>query len=54
MEELKNYLEERKKFLQQVADADQSEDSLTTLGQIHEIKVTLMWIDEHTGKDNND
>lgn len=47
MQDLKNYLEERRKFLQEVANADESEDSLSTLGQIHEIKNILLWIEEH-------
>lgn len=47
MQDLKTYLEERRKFLQEVANADESEDSLSTLGQIHEIKNILLWIEEH-------
>lgn len=47
MQDLKNYLIERKKFLLEVANADESEDSLSTLGQIHEIKSILLWIEEH-------
>ena len=47
MQDLKNYLNERRKFLQEVANADASEDSLSVCGQIHEIKVILNWIEEH-------
>lgn len=51
MQDLKNYLNERRKFLQEVADADPSEDSLSVCGQLHEIKVILNWIDEHENAD---
>lgn len=51
MQDLKNYLNERRKFLQEVADADPSEDSLSVCGQIHEIKVILNWIEEHENAD---
>lgn len=54
MQDLKDYLNERRKFLQEVADADASEDSLSVLGQIHEIKVILNWIDEHENADANE
>jgi hypothetical protein len=37
--------------LQEVANADASEDSLSVCGQIHEIKVILNWIDEHENAD---
>ena len=47
MQNLKEYLNDRRKFLQEVANADPSEDSLSTLGQIHEIKHILNWIDDH-------
>lgn len=47
MQNLKNYLNDRIKFLYEVANADPSEDSLSTLGQIHEIKHILNWIDEN-------
>lgn len=47
MQDLKNYLEDRRKFLQEVANADESEDSLSVCGQIHEIKNILLWIEEH-------
>ena len=47
MQDLKNYLNDRIKFLYEVANADPSEDSLSVLGQIHEIKHILNWIDEH-------
>lgn len=47
MQDLKDYLKDRLKFLYEVANADKSEDSLTVLGQIHEIKVTLNYIEEH-------
>lgn len=53
MQDLKNYLIERRKFLQEVANADESEDSLSTLGQIHEIKNILLWIEEHEEKEEN-
>ena len=53
MQDLKNYLNERRKFLQEVANADASEDSLSVCGQIHEIKVILNWIDEHENADAN-
>lgn len=46
MDQLKTYLKDRLKFLQQVADADRSENCISTLGQIHEIKVTLDYIKE--------
>lgn len=46
MEQLKQYLKDRLEFLQQVADADKSENCISTLGQIHEIKVTLDYIKE--------
>lgn len=51
MQDLKNYLNERRQFLQEVADADPSEDSLSVCGQIHEIKVILNWIEEHENAD---
>lgn len=51
MQDLKNYLNERRAFLQEVANADASEDALSVLGQIHEIKVILNWIDEHENAD---
>ena len=51
MQDLKNYLNERRQFLQEVANADASEDALSVLGQIHEIKVILNWIDEHEKAD---
>lgn len=54
MQDLKNYLNERRKFLQEVANADASEDSLSVCGQIHEIKVILNWIDEHENADANE
>ena len=47
MEVLKSYLQDRLKFLYEVANADQSEDNLSVCGQIHEIKVILNWIEEH-------
>lgn len=47
MQDLKTYLNDRLKFLYEVANADKSEDSLTVLGQIHELKVLLNYIDEH-------
>ena len=47
MQNLKNYLKDRLQFLQQVAAADKSEDCLSVLGQIHEIKTTLYWIEDH-------
>ena len=47
MQDLKTYLEERRKFLLEVANADESEDSLSVCGQIHEIKNILLWIEEH-------
>ena len=47
MQDLKNYLKERQTFLQEVAAADHSEDCLTVLGQLHELKIILLWIDEH-------
>lgn len=47
MDQLKTYLQDRLKFLQQVADADPSEDCISTLGQMHEINHILQWIDEH-------
>ena len=53
MQNLKNYLNDRIKFLYEVANADPSEDSLSTLGQIHEIKHILNWIDEHENADEN-
>lgn len=51
MQNLKDYLNDRRKFLQEVANADPSEDSLSTLGQIHEIKHILNWIDDHENAD---
>ena len=47
MQDLKDYLNERRIFLQEVANADASEDALSVCGQIHEIKVILNWIEEH-------
>ena len=44
MQDLKNYLKERLKFLYEVANADPSEDALSVLGQIHEIKHILNYI----------
>jgi hypothetical protein len=54
MQDLKNYLNERRQFLQEVANADASEDALSVLGQIHEIKVILNWIDEHENAGTNE
>ena len=54
MQDLKNYLNERRQFLQEVANADASEDSLSVCGQIHEIKVILNWIEEHENADANE
>jgi len=54
MQDLKNYLNERRQFLQEVANADASEDALSVLGQIHEIKVILNWIEEHENADANE
>lgn len=54
MEDLKSYLKDRLKFLYEVANADKSEDALSVLGQIHEIKVILNWIDEHENADTNE
>lgn len=51
---LKQYIKERKHFLQEVLDADISEDSLSVAGQLHELKVLENWIEENTGKDNDD
>lgn len=45
--DLKQYLNERRKFLEEIADADQSEDSISTMGQLHELKVIMLWIEEH-------
>lgn len=47
MEDLKSYLKDRIKFLYEVANADPSEDALSVLGQIHEIKHILNYIEEH-------
>lgn len=47
MQDLKDYLKDRLKFLYEVANADASEDSLSVLGQIHEIKHILNYIEEH-------
>lgn len=46
MQDLKNYLKERLNFLREVLTATDS-DNLSTLGQIHEIKNTLEWIEEN-------
>jgi hypothetical protein len=46
MQDLKDYLKERLNFLREVLTATDS-DNLSTLGQIHEIKNTLEWIEEH-------
>lgn len=54
MQDLKDYLKDRLKFLYEVANADASEDSLSVCGQIHEIKVILNWIDEHENADTNE
>lgn len=54
MQDLKNYLKDRLKFLLEVANADSSEDSLSVCGQLHEIKVILNWIDEHENADANE
>ena len=53
MDQLKAYLKDRLKFLQQVADADRSEDCISTLGQMHEINHILQWIEEHETKEGN-
>lgn len=53
MEELKTYLKDRLKFLLEVANADPSEDSLSVLGQIHEIKHILNYIEEHEQETEN-
>lgn len=44
---LKQHLQSRLNFLNEVAAADRSEDCISTLGQIHEIRYTLDWIAEH-------
>ena len=53
LDTLKTYLQDRLKFLQQVADADKSEDCLSVLGQIHEIKATLYWIEDQEDQTKN-
>lgn len=47
MDNLTNYLNSRLKFLYEVLEADHSEDSISVMGQIHEIKNTLLWIEEN-------
>lgn len=51
MEELKNYLKERRKFLQELANADAA---ASVLGQLHELNNIINWIDEHEEKDANE
>ena len=53
MQNLKAYLQDRLQFLQQVAAADKSEDCLSVLGQIHEIKTTLYWIEDYKNQTAN-
>lgn len=48
MDNLTNYLNSRLKFLYEVLEADHSEDSISVMGQIHEIKNTILWIEENS------
>lgn len=47
MEELKRFLKSRLKFLYELADTDPTGNGVSTLSQIHEIKIILQWIDDH-------
>lgn len=51
MQELKEYLKERRKFLEELANADAA---ASVLGQLHELNNILNWIDEHEEKDANE
>ena len=50
MQDLKNYLNDRLELLQTITAGSDS-DNLTTLGQIHELKILLLWIEEHETED---
>lgn len=51
MQELKRFLKSRLKFLYELADTDPTGNGVSTLSQIHEIKVILNWIDDHENAD---
>lgn len=50
-QDLKNYLKGRKKYLEQIIDADPSEDCISTMGQLHELNHIILWIEEHEEKE---
>lgn len=50
MQELKEYINERLDLLQSITTGSDS-DNLATLGQIHELKNILYWIEEHETED---
>lgn len=50
MQDLKNYLNERLELLQSITAGSDS-DNLSTLGQIHELKNIIYWIEEHETED---
>lgn len=47
MQNLKDYLNRRLKFLYDITDKDDAGNNISTISQIHEIKVILNWIDAH-------
>lgn len=47
MQDLKNYLKDRKKYIEQIIDADPSEDCISTMGQLHELNHIILWLEEH-------
>ena len=51
MQDLKNYLKDRKKYLEQIIDADPSEDCISTLGQLHELNHIILWMEEQEDAD---
>lgn len=51
MQNLKDYLNRRLKFLYDITDKDDAGNNISTLSQIHEIKVILNWIDDHENAD---
>ena len=47
MQNLKDYLNRRLKFLYDITEKDDAGNNISTLSQIHEIKLILNWIDAH-------
>lgn len=47
MQNLKDYLNRRLKFLYDITDKDDAGNNISTLSQIHEIKNILQYIKDH-------